>query len=205
MGDIAAVETAQNVTNRVHFADRAQEFVPQPFAFGRPLNKACNINEFQLSRDDFGRLGDHGQLLQARIRHRNTAHIGFNRAKGEVCRLRRLSLGQGVEQGGFPNIRKPDDTAIKTHDRDAPSENKNSQFFFASPDNQRFIWAARPPCCSDVGSAFTAGGVTTGGSVLTGFFSAAAGLRSIASLDIKSDALPAASRSNRSEIPSNRR
>ena len=56
-----------------------------------------------------------GDLLQARIGHRDPADIGLDRAERIIGRLRRRRLGQRVEQGGLADIRQPDDPATKAH------------------------------------------------------------------------------------------
>jgi hypothetical protein len=56
------------------------------------------------------------ELVEPGIRHRDVADVRLDRAEGIIRRLRRLRLGQRVEQGGLADIGQPDDTAFETHE-----------------------------------------------------------------------------------------
>jgi hypothetical protein len=59
--------------------------------------------------------GDLGQLVEPRVGHRDLAHIGLDRAEGEVRRLRRRRPRQRVEQRGFAHVRQTDDPDLEAH------------------------------------------------------------------------------------------
>ena len=115
MGDVVIFETAQHMDNRVGLADIGQELVAQPFTLGRATHQTRNVHERQLRFDDLGRPADLRDRLQPGIGHGHAPLIRFDGAEGIVRRLRRLRLGQRVEQGGLAHIGKTDDTTTKTH------------------------------------------------------------------------------------------
>ena len=114
--DIVVLKTAQHVDDRVHFADIAEELIAQPFALARPADQARDIDKAELGRDDLLATGNRRQFVQPRIGHADIADVRFNRAERIVGRLRRLRLGQRIEQSGLADIRQSDDTAFETHD-----------------------------------------------------------------------------------------
>ena len=115
MRDVVILEAAQNMDDRVNFADIGEELVAQPLPLGRAAHQAGNVDEAQLRFDDLGAAADPGDGLQPIVGHRHAALIGFDRAEGIVRRLRRLRFGERIEQGGLAHIGKADDTATKTH------------------------------------------------------------------------------------------
>ena len=111
MGDVAVVETAQDMNDRVGVADVAEEFVAESLAFRRPFHQSRDI-------DDFDRRGDHalgvvdlGQPDQPLVGDRDDAHVGLDGAEREVGRLR-LRVGQAVEKGRFTYVRQTDYAAL---------------------------------------------------------------------------------------------
>ena len=99
----------------VHLADVAEELVAEAFALRRALHQPCDIDERQLGWDDLGGAGDGRQPVEPRIGNRDLADVRLDRAKGIVGRLRRLRLGQRVEEGRLADVRQADDTAFKAH------------------------------------------------------------------------------------------
>jgi hypothetical protein len=115
MLDVVIFETAQHMDDGVNLTDIGEELVAQPFTLGRAAHEARNVDKAQLRLDNLlaaANLRDH---MQPRIGHRDCADIGLDRAKGIIRRLRRLRLGQRVEQGGLAHIGQPDNTAFETH------------------------------------------------------------------------------------------
>src|SRR5258708_31813850 len=56
-----------------------------------------------------------GGVQAAFVGTRHSPEIGLDRAERVIRRFRRGGRGQGVEQGGFADIRQSDDAATKTH------------------------------------------------------------------------------------------
>ena len=112
--DIGVFETAHHMGDGVGLANVGQELVAQSFAFGRSGHQPGDIHELDDRRNDFLRLDDLGQLLQARIGHFHDADVGLDGAEGIVLR-RDARLGQRVEEGGFAHIGQSDDAAFETH------------------------------------------------------------------------------------------
>ncbi len=115
MLDVVVFEAAQDVDHRVDLADVTEELVAQPFALRRAADQARDVDEAELGGDDLGRLGDGRQRLEPRIGHPDVADVGLDRAERIVRRLRRLRLGQRVEQRRLADIGQAHDPATKTH------------------------------------------------------------------------------------------
>ena len=116
MLDVVILEAAQHVDDCIDLADVAEELVAEPFALARPFHKAGDVDKAQLGFDDLGALGDCGDLLETLVGDGDLADIGLDRAEGIVRRLRRLRLGERIEQGGLADVRQADDPATETHD-----------------------------------------------------------------------------------------
>src|ERR1700743_3649511 len=101
--------------HRVHFADIGEELVAEAFALGRAAHKARDINKRDARRNDLGRFGDGGQLLDTRIGHGHVADIRLDGAERIIRRLRRRGLRQRVEECRFADVRQADDAAFETH------------------------------------------------------------------------------------------
>ena len=116
MLDVVVLEAAQHVDNGIDLADVAEELVAEPFALARAFHQPGNVDELELRRHDLGRLGDSGDLVEARIGHLHAADVRLDRAERIVRRLRGLRLGQGVEQRRLADVRQADDPAAETHE-----------------------------------------------------------------------------------------
>ncbi len=115
MLDVVILEAAQHVDDRIDLADVAEELVAEAFALGRATDEPRDVDEAELGRDDLGRLGDPRQRIEPRVGHPDVADIGLDRAERIVRRLRRLRLGQRIEQRRLADIGQPDNPATKTH------------------------------------------------------------------------------------------
>ena len=67
MGDVAILEAAQHMDDRVDFADVGEELVAEPFALRRAAHQAGDVDEAELSLDDLGGAGDAREIVGARI------------------------------------------------------------------------------------------------------------------------------------------
>ena len=119
MGDIAVLEAAQDVDDRVDLANVAEELVAEPLALARAAHQTGDVDEGELRFDDLGGVRDRGEPLQPLVGHRDLADVGLDRAERIVRRLRRRGLGESVDQRRLAHVRQADDTATETHE-DAP-------------------------------------------------------------------------------------
>ena len=115
MGDVAVLEAAHDMGDRVAFADIGEELVAEALAFRRAAHEARDIDEGQAGRDDLLRAGDPRQHREPRVRHRNVAHIGLDGAERIIGRLSGSRLRQSIEKRGFADIRQAHDAAFETH------------------------------------------------------------------------------------------
>ena len=115
MGDVAILETAQDIGHGVDLADIGQELVAQPFPLRGAADQARDIDEIHARRDDFLGACDLRQFHQARFGHGDLAHVRLDRAERIIRRLRRRRLGERVEEGRLADIGQADDAAFEAH------------------------------------------------------------------------------------------
>ena len=115
MGDVVILEAAQHVHDGVDLADVGEELVAQPFALRGAAHQAGDVDEGDAGRDDLLRLGDRGDLLQARIGHRHLAGVRLDGAERIVGGLRGGRLVSALKSVDLPTLGKPNDAAFETH------------------------------------------------------------------------------------------
>src|SRR5690606_9276855 len=108
--DVRVLEAAHDVADGVDFADVGQELVAQALAAGGAGDQAGDVHELDRGGDHLLRVDDVRQRVQARVRHRHHAHVGLDRAEGEVGRGD-ARPGQRVEEGRLADVRQADDAA----------------------------------------------------------------------------------------------
>ena len=103
---IVILEASDDVDYRIGFADVSQELVPKPLSFRRSFNEAGDIHKLDRGWHDPVRLTNVRQLGQSIVRHLHDTFIRFNGAERVVlgCYLRG---SQRIEQGGFADVRQP--------------------------------------------------------------------------------------------------
>ena len=121
MRDVAVLEAAHHVRDRVDLADVGEELVAEAFAFRCAAHQTGDIDEGQPGRNDLVAAGDPRQRVEPQVGNADVADVGLDGAEGIVRRLRRRGLGEGVEQGGLADVGQPDDAAAKSHQSSAPS------------------------------------------------------------------------------------
>ena len=115
MGDVAVLETAQDVDDGVGFADIGEELVAQALAAAGAAHQAGDVDEFQAGGHGFLRFADGRQHAQARVGHGDAADVGLDGAEGVVGGLGRGGGGERVEEGGFADVGEADDAAVEAH------------------------------------------------------------------------------------------
>ena len=116
MRDVAVLETAQDVDDRVHLADVGEELVAEPLALGRAADEAGDVDEPELRLDHLGRARKLRQRAEPLIGDGDGSDVRLDRAEGIIRRLRRGGLGQGVEERRLADVGQADDAAAETHD-----------------------------------------------------------------------------------------
>ena len=112
---VAVLKAAKHMRNGVAFADIGEKLVAEPLAFRRALHQTGNVDKGHPRRDDLFRAGDCRQLVKPRVRHRNLADIGLDRAERKIRRLCRGRPCKRVEQRRFADIRQPNDPGLEAH------------------------------------------------------------------------------------------
>src|SRR3569833_363906 len=85
--DVGILEAAQHVGDGVAFADVGEELVTEAFALACALHEAGDVDETHAGRDDLLALGDHSELVEARVGHRHLAGVRLDGAAREIGRL----------------------------------------------------------------------------------------------------------------------
>ena len=115
MDDVVVLKAADHMDDGVHFPDVGKELVAEPLAFGRALDEAGDVDEFDGSRHHAFRVVQLRQKIEALIRHRDDAHVGLDGAE-RIVRGLRPRVRDGIEQRALPDVGKADDP--KFHDED---------------------------------------------------------------------------------------
>ena len=115
MHDVAVLEAAHDVRDRVGLADVRQKLVAEPFAFGRAGDQSRDIHEFDGGREHALRARDRRQRRKPRIGHLDDADVGLDRAE-RIVFCGDAGLGQRVEQCRLADIGQSDDAAFDAHE-----------------------------------------------------------------------------------------
>ena len=110
--NVRVLEAAHDMDERVHLADVAEELIAQALAVGGAFHQAGDVHELKGRRDQRADLGDLAELRQARVRHTDDAEVGFDGAERVILRRGLVRAGDGVEERGFPYVRKTDDACL---------------------------------------------------------------------------------------------
>ena len=108
MVNIGVFKAADNLHDGVDLADVAQKLVAEPLPLAGSLHKPRDIDEFDHGGDEFFGVGDFGEDGEPGIGHDDDPLVGVDGAKWVVGRLRFPRPGDGVKEGGFANVREPD-------------------------------------------------------------------------------------------------
>ena len=123
VNDVVVFKAAHHIDGGIGLADMGQKLVAQAFARAGACNQPGNVNKFNDGPLNFLRAHNRRQQIQTGVRNFNDTHIGLNRTK-RVILSRNSRLGQGVEQGGFSDVRQAYDAALQTHDKPSKSGGK---------------------------------------------------------------------------------
>src|SRR3546814_20798629 len=100
MLNVVILETAQDMDDRVDFADVAEKLVAEPFALRRAAHEAGDVDESELRRDDLLAARDRRQLFPPRIGDRDVADVRLDPAEGRVRPRTPAVFGPRVTTGG---------------------------------------------------------------------------------------------------------
>src|SRR5467141_1787225 len=114
MDDVAALEAAHYVRDRVHFADVRQELIAESLALRGAGDQTCDVDKLDRGRHDLLGLRDRGQLRQARVRHGDHAEVWINGTE-RIILGRYLCARERVEQGRLADIGQTNDAAADRH------------------------------------------------------------------------------------------
>ena len=107
VGHVAALETAQDVDDRVDLANVGEELVAEALAFARAANEAGDVDELDLGLDFLGGLGDCRDLVEPLVGDSDAADIRLDRAEGIVRRLRGSGSVKALKSVDLPTFGRP--------------------------------------------------------------------------------------------------
>ena len=126
MNDIVIIEAAHHVHNGIDLANVGEELVAESFSLTRAFNEARDIYKFDGGRDDLVRLCDLSQRFQSSVRHLDDAHVGIDRAKRIVCRLRLTRTRESVKQCTLAHIGETYNTSLEHSREKMPSKTRSA-------------------------------------------------------------------------------
>ena len=97
VGNVFALEAANDVEDRIDTSNMAEELVAQTFPLTRAGDQSRNIDELHCRGDDAFGHNHPADLIHARVGHGDGPHIGVDRAERIVRGLRAAS-GQRVKE-----------------------------------------------------------------------------------------------------------
>ncbi len=106
--DVGVLVAADDVADRVGLADRGEELVAEPLAFGGALDQPGDVVEVDRRRHQLRAADRLPDLLQPLVGHLGDRDVGLDRRERVVAGLG-AALGQGVEEGRLAGVRQPDD------------------------------------------------------------------------------------------------
>ena len=115
MNDVIVFKASDNMENRIALADVGKKLVAQTFAFGRALDKPCDIGKIDGGADDARALRYLCELVQARVCDLDNGRIRLNRAKRIILRRRLLFFRKRIKKCRLAHVGKPNYTYRKTH------------------------------------------------------------------------------------------
>ena len=107
--DVGVGETADDLRNRVRFANRGEELVAEPFALGCTLDDSGDVNERHGRWQDSLAAENFRQYVQARVRQVDDTDVRLNRCE-RIVRRENVVARERIEQGGLSHVGKTDDS-----------------------------------------------------------------------------------------------
>lgn len=106
--DLGIIEATHNLEDSIDRTNVRQKGVAQTSTGGRTAGQASNIVDGQVGRD--ARLGLEllAQPIIPLVGDDDAGLLGVDGSIGEIGRVAKMALGDGLEQGGFADVRKAD-------------------------------------------------------------------------------------------------
>ena len=111
--DVVVFEATDDLHDGVDLADGGEELVAESGAGGGTFDEARDIDELDGGGDEFLGAGDLGKNGEAFIGNGDHADVRIDGAEGVVLRLGLAGPGDGVEEGGLPDVGHSDDSGLE--------------------------------------------------------------------------------------------
>ena len=120
VGDVVVIEAADDVHDRIGFADVGEKLVAEAFTLRCALHQTGDVHELHHGGHSAFGLHHHRQCSEARIRNFDHADVRLDGAE-RIVRGLGLGSGEGVEQRGLADVRETDDAELQ-HEMDRRKE-----------------------------------------------------------------------------------
>src|ERR1041385_5309879 len=107
--NVRVLEATHDLHQGIHFANMAEELVPETFPARRAFDQPGDIHELEGGWDEVADLGNFAQRFQPRVGHAHYPKIRLNGAEGVVLSRGFVRPGDGIEKRGFPDIGQSND------------------------------------------------------------------------------------------------
>jgi hypothetical protein len=84
VSDIVVVEAAEHVEDCVGLTDVGEELVAKTFTFGSTFDEACDVDDFDCSRDYVAWIDNVDKLVESLIWHCDYAHVWLDGTEWEI-------------------------------------------------------------------------------------------------------------------------
>ncbi len=109
VGNVAALEAADDVEDGVDFADMGEELVAEAFALGGAADDAGDIDDAEQRGDEFVGGDADADFFEAVVRDGDDADVGLDGGEG-VIGGERTGVGERVKDGGFADVGQTNDS-----------------------------------------------------------------------------------------------
>jgi hypothetical protein len=108
--NIGVLKAAHDLHDGVHLADVAEELITQSFTRARSSDETGDIDELDGCRDQLLGVRDLREDIQSRVGNDDHADIRIDGAEGVIRCLRLPGARDSIEESGFSNVGKADDS-----------------------------------------------------------------------------------------------
>ena len=134
MDNLSVLKAADNVNNRVYFADIGEKFISQTFTLGSALYKTCDVHKFDDGRGNLFRVVHLCQCIQTVVGNSNGADVWFDGAEGVVGRLC-ACVGDCIKKCALADVRQTHDTKFHIDSFLSISEKSRYTFIISFVDS----------------------------------------------------------------------
>ncbi len=143
--DLLVREASNDMHECIGLPDVSEKLIAQPLPFARPTDQAGDVGKANRCQDRFLWLQDASEPGEPRIIDRGGAYVSIDRAE-RIVRCLRMGVREGIQEGGFADIRQADDPHLERHfaSRRAAAHSSSASRFLSGPDEQEPVVTRSP-------------------------------------------------------------